>query len=161
ALYQSGEVDYMVATDAIGMGLNMDVDLVAFADVRKFDGRETRVLEPAELAQIAGRAGRHHNDGAFATLGPLPPFSAATSRAIETHTFPVESRILWRNSDLDMSSTRALMESLKAPPRLRFLASVGRADDTTALAALMDRPELAGRAKGQEPVTLLWEVCQI
>jgi ATP-dependent RNA helicase SUPV3L1/SUV3 len=161
ALYQSGEVDYMVATDAIGMGLNMDVDLVAFADLRKFDGRETRELEPAELAQIAGRAGRHHNDGSFATLGPLPPLSSATSRAIETHVFPSEQRVWWRNSDLDKTSARALVASLQQQPKHRFLRLVQRADDFSALVGLVSRPEVEQRARGAEAVALLWDVCQI
>jgi ATP-dependent RNA helicase SUPV3L1/SUV3 len=161
ALYQSGEVDYMVATDAIGMGLNMDVDLVAFADLRKFDGRETRDLEPAELAQIAGRAGRHHNDGTFATLGPLPPLSSATSRAIEMHTFPVEQRLWWRNADLDKSSARALVASLPQQPKRSYLRLVQRVDDFSALVGLVARPEIEQRARGSEAVGLLWDVCQI
>src|SRR5213075_2311455 len=85
ALYQSGEVDYLVATDAIGMGLNLDVACVAFADLRKFDGRQARTLDDAELAQIAGRAGRYQTDGRFATLAPLPALSPTTTRAIEQH----------------------------------------------------------------------------
>jgi ATP-dependent RNA helicase SUPV3L1/SUV3 len=161
ALYQSGEVDYMVATDAIGMGLNMDVDLVAFADLRKFDGRETRDLESAELAQIAGRAGRHHNDGSFATLGPLPPLSSSTTRAIEMHVFPAEQRLWWRNADLDKSSARALVASLQQQPRQPFLRLVQRADDFSALTGLVARPEIEQRARGSEAVGLLWDVCQI
>jgi ATP-dependent RNA helicase SUPV3L1/SUV3 len=161
ALYQSGEVDYMVATDAIGMGLNMDVDLVAFADLRKFDGRETRDLEPAELAQIAGRAGRHHNDGSFATLGPLPPLSSSTTRAIEMHTFPAEQRLWWRNADLDKTSARALVASLQQQPKQPFLRLVQRADDFSALTGLVSRPEIEQRARGSEAVGLLWDVCQI
>jgi ATP-dependent RNA helicase SUPV3L1/SUV3 len=161
ALYQSGEVDYMVATDAIGMGLNMDVELVAFADLRKFDGRETRGLEPAELAQIAGRAGRHHNDGRFATLGPLPPLSSPTSRAIESHLFPAEQRLWWRSADLDKSSARALVASLQQQPKQRFLRLVQRADDFSALVGLVSRPDVEQRARGSEAVALLWDVCQI
>ncbi|HEY0715431.1 MAG TPA: helicase-related protein, partial [Polyangia bacterium] len=85
ALFQSGEVDVLVATDAIGMGLNLDVDNVVFADLRKFDGREARPLYDTELAQIAGRAGRHIRDGRFGTLAPLPPFATSTARAREQH----------------------------------------------------------------------------
>src|SRR5215471_5946660 len=161
ALYQSGEVDFMVATDAIGMGLNLDIDLVAFAELRKFDGQKTRELEAAELAQIAGRAGRHHRDGWFATLDPLPPLPAPVSRAIEMHTFPHEPRVLWRNSDLDTTSTQALISSLRMPPRHRFLKLADQADDLTALVALTKRADIDRRARGQRAVALLWEVCQV
>src|SRR5687768_12594613 len=102
ALFQSGEVDTLVATDAIGMGLNLDVDNVVFADLRKFDGREARILADAELAQIAGRAGRHLRDGRFATLQPLGELPTSTVRALENHRFPPEERVFWRNHDLDL-----------------------------------------------------------
>jgi ATP-dependent RNA helicase SUPV3L1/SUV3 len=161
ALYQSGEVDYMVATDAVGMGLNLDVDLVAFAELRKFDGQRVRELEPAELAQIAGRAGRHHRDGSFATLGPLPPLSNDVSRAIEMHTFAPEQKLMWRNSDLDKSSTAALIASLRRPPKLRCLRLADRSEDLHALTNLSQRPEIEKRARGSEAVSLLWDVCQV
>jgi ATP-dependent RNA helicase SUPV3L1/SUV3 len=161
ALYQSGEVDYMVATDAIGMGLNLDVDLVAFADLRKFDGQEVRSLQPAELAQIAGRAGRHHNDGAFATLGPLPPLAPPIARAIETHTFSAETRLWWRNADLDYRSLPDLVRSLKQKPQRPELRLAERASDLSALEALQLDHAVAEQAKGSEAVSLLWDVCQI
>jgi len=109
ALYQSGEVDYLVATDAIGMGLNLDVSCVAFADLRKFDGRQARTLNDAELAQIAGRAGRYQTDGSFATLAPLPALAPATVRAIEQHRFPAQERVYWRPHEVDVSSIAALL----------------------------------------------------
>jgi ATP-dependent RNA helicase SUPV3L1/SUV3 len=161
ALYQSGEVDYMVATDAIGMGLNMDVDCVAFADLRKFDGRKLRDLEDAELAQIAGRAGRHHNNGKFVTLAPLPALPPSTVRAIEDHRFPAQKTVFWRNSDLDTRSLGALSASLVRKPPHPCLDLVDDADDTRALARLSADAEIAARCRTPANVDLLWQVCQI
>ncbi len=161
ALYQSGEVQYLVATDAIGMGLNMDVDLVAFAAVRKFDGREVRALEPAELAQIAGRAGRHLRDGRFGTLAPLPPLADDVLFALETHRFAPVQRIYWRNSELDLSSIDALVASLHQRPARANLRRVESAEDLAALERLALVPEIRARAQGPEAVGLLWEVCRI
>jgi ATP-dependent RNA helicase SUPV3L1/SUV3 len=161
ALFQSGEVDYMVATDAIGMGLNMDIEHVAFADIKKFDGHETRFLEPIELAQIAGRAGRYMNDGTFGTLAPLPQLSKPVVFAIEQHRFPQENRLIWRNSDLDMSSIDALIASLKERPRLPQLRPVERADDFGALLYLVELPEVRKRVTSPREVELLWDVCRI
>jgi ATP-dependent RNA helicase SUPV3L1/SUV3 len=161
ALYQSGEVDYMVATDAIGMGLNMDVDCVAFADLRKFDGRKLRDLEDAELAQIAGRAGRHHNNGKFVTLAPLPELLASTVRAIEDHRFPVQTSVYWRNADLNLSSLETLAASLSRKPPHACLELAADADDTRALARLGADPEIAARCRASKNVALLWQVCQI
>ena len=161
ALYQAGEVDYLVATDAIGMGLNMDVDCVAFAELCKFDGRQKRELEDAELAQIAGRAGRHHNDGRFATLAPLPRLPAAVSRAIEDHSFPMQKRIFWRSRELDTSSVDALMTSMRQRPHAACLELQDGAEDARALARLRQDGEVMARARDAESVSLLWEVCQI
>jgi ATP-dependent RNA helicase SUPV3L1/SUV3 len=113
ALYQSGEVDFLVATDAIGMGLNMDVDHVAFAAAAKFDGRRNRILRPDEVAQIAGRAGRFENDGSFGETGECPPFDRETIERVESHEFEPVEAIEWRNEALDFSSTNALMRSLE------------------------------------------------
>jgi ATP-dependent RNA helicase SUPV3L1/SUV3 len=161
ALYQAGEVDYLVATDAIGMGLNLDVDCVAFAELRKFDGRETRALDEAELAQIAGRAGRHHRDGRFCTLSPLPAFAPSTVRALERHRFPAEERVFWRSRELDLSSPDALIASLRQRPPAPYLVLKDDADDFRALCSLARDPEVVARARGAEAVSLLWEVCQI
>ena len=161
ALYQSGEVDYMVATDAIGMGLNMDVDCVAFADVHKFDGRRVRALGDAELAQIAGRAGRNRNDGRFATLAPLSPLPGRTSRAIETHRFAPEERVFWRNPALDTSSLAALRASLRQRPESPHLRLAADAEDVRALDRLASDPVVTGRADHAERVALLWQVCQV
>ena len=161
ALYQAGEVDYMVATDAIGMGLNMDVDCVAFADLRKFDGRKLRDLEDAELAQIAGRAGRHHNNGKFVTLAPLPNLPASTIRAIEDHRFPAQTNVYWRNSDLDLSSLETLAVSLARKPPHSCLELAADADDVRALVRLGADAEIAARCRSSKNVALLWQVCQI
>ncbi|MGK4001589.1 helicase-related protein [Sorangium sp. So ce1036] len=160
ALFQSGEVDYLVATDAIGMGLNLDVRHVAFAALRKFDGRGVRDLDPAELAQIAGRAGRHLADGTFGTVAPLS-LPDGVAAAIEAHRFPPVRRLLWRSSELDRRSIDALLASLRARPRARSLRLVDDAEDTAALARLAEDPEIRARARGDEAVGLLWEVCRI
>src|SRR5262249_46753412 len=114
-LYQSGDVDYLVATDAIGMGLNMDIDHVAFARLAKFDGRMTRRLSPAEIGQIAGRAGRHMNDGTFGTTAG-EQMAAETIEAVEEHAFDTLRFLYWRNPELDFSSLDDLLASLSVPP---------------------------------------------
>jgi ATP-dependent RNA helicase SUPV3L1/SUV3 len=163
ALFQSGEVDTLVATDAIGMGLNLDVDNVVFADLRKFDGRESRALEDAELAQIAGRAGRHTRDGRFATLEPLAPLPPSTVRALEQHRFPADERVFWRNHELDFQSLEGLLASLRQRPPQPWLrlADGDAAEDLRAALALARMPELAKLAQGPARVALFWEVCQI
>jgi len=161
ALYQSGEVDYMVATDAIGMGLNLDIDHVAFADYKKFDGKQERPLETAELAQIAGRAGRYLNAGTFGTLLPLPEFNQQVARAIETHRFPSDVRLMWRNSNLDYTSAGALLHALREPPKHRGLKLMDTADDQQAFLALTNRTTVHERLNDVERIRLLWEVCQI
>jgi ATP-dependent RNA helicase SUPV3L1/SUV3 len=160
AMYQAGEVDTLVATDAIGMGLNLDVDHVAFVEVTKFDGRRTRALSPAELGQIAGRAGRHTSDGSFGTLAPLR-LDSAVAFAIESHRFAPVRRVVWRNADLDFTSLDELIVSLKQRPTRRCLQLVERADDLGALLQLASRPDIRARAQGAERVALLWEVCRI
>jgi ATP-dependent RNA helicase SUPV3L1/SUV3 len=159
-LYQSGDVDYLVATDAIGMGLNMDIDHVAFARLAKFDGRMTRRLSPAEIGQIAGRAGRHMNDGTFGTTaGELIP--AETIQKVEAHEFDPLRFLYWRNPDLDFSSLDDLLASLSVPPAdAGFIAARG-AEDAATLAALAAVPEIRRRAEARAALALLWEVCQI
>jgi ATP-dependent RNA helicase SUPV3L1/SUV3 len=160
ALFQAGEVDYLVATDAIGMGLNLGVTHVAFAGMRKFDGHAVRDLDPAELAQIAGRAGRYTTDGTFGTVAPqgLPPELA---QAIELHRFAAIRRVFYRNTDLDLGSIDALTASLRQRPRSSALRLVEHAEDTAALVALAQDPAVRARARGPEAVGLLWEVCRI
>ena len=132
-LYQSGEVDYLVATDAIGMGLNLDVDHIAFASDRKFDGYQFRKLSPSELAQIAGRAGRATRDGTFGTSGRCPPFETELVQALESHTFEPVKLVQWRNSDLDFSSIGALQATLAAAPTESALARAPVAEDILVL----------------------------
>ena len=160
-LFQSGDVDYLVATDAVGMGLNLDVDHVAFASDRKFDGYRFRRLYPAELGQIAGRAGRHLRDGTFGTSGRCPPFEPELIEALEGHHFDPLSVLQWRNSDLDFSSLPALQESLAEVPREHGLTRAPIAEDVLALDAVAREPELRDFARGPAAVERLWEVCQV
>ncbi|HEY8924339.1 MAG TPA: helicase-related protein, partial [Polyangia bacterium] len=164
ALYQSGEVDTLVATDAIGMGLNLDVDLVAFADLAKFDGRQVRALEDAELAQIAGRAGRFRHDGEFAVLEPLGPLPAPTVRALETHRFPALEQLYWRSGALDFSSPDALLASLRVRSPHPALRLAALADDERAFLNLQAQAETApllDGSAGSDRLRMAWEVCQI
>ncbi|HYD31337.1 MAG TPA: helicase-related protein [Azospirillaceae bacterium] len=165
ALYQEGEVDYLVATDAIGMGLNMDVDHVAFARLTKFDGQAPRRLRSNEVAQIAGRAGRHMTDGTFGTTGEVVEREGALEAemidAVENHRFENLKMLMWRNPDLDLHSPQALLRSLDRRPQRPELMRVREADDQLSLEALSRDPEVARLASGRGAVSLLWEVCQI
>ena len=161
AMFQSGEVDYLVATDAIGMGLNMDLDHVAFARLGKFDGQVPRRLSPAEIAQIAGRAGRHMSDGTFGTTAELGPMEPELVEAVENHRFDPLTRIYWRNARLDYASPAALLKSLEQRPPAPGLIPAREADDHLALRSLAKQPEIADLARHPAAVRLLWEVCQI
>lgn len=160
-MYQAGEVDYLVATDAIGMGLNMDVNHVAFSALAKFDGASPRDLRAEEVAQIAGRAGRHMNDGTFGTTAELAPLEAELVEAVEDHRFPPLERLQWRNAALSFDSVKALIRSLEAPPPSPGLVRARDADDHLALAALAREERVTRLARNPEAVRLLWEVCQI
>ncbi|RKG82519.1 helicase [Corallococcus exercitus] len=161
AMYQSGEVQYLVATDAIGMGLNLDLNHVAFATLSKFDGAEQRDLYPDELAQIAGRAGRHLNDGSFGALNTLPELPPRVVTAIESHRFPAVRSLIWRNSLLDFSSPEALLDSLSRAPRDNAFVRVERADDFDALKGLSAVPAIRDVTTDKASVELLWQVCQV
>ncbi|MBJ6764876.1 helicase [Myxococcaceae bacterium JPH2] len=161
AMYQSGEVQYLVATDAIGMGLNLDLHHVAFASLSKYDGAEQRDLFPDELAQIAGRAGRHLNDGTFGTLNTLPELSPRIVSAVETHQFPAVRRLIWRNAQLDFSTSEALLDSLSRAPQHSAFVRVERADDFDALKDLSQVPAIRDLITEPASVELLWQVCQI
>ena len=161
ALYQAKEVDFLVATDAIGMGLNMDVDHVAFAGLSKFDGHRPRRLAAPEVAQIAGRAGRGMRDGTFGTTAQCPPFSDETVHAVENHQFEALTQLCWRNEALDFGSIDALLAGLIAPPPRPGLVKGQDASDLLTLAALAAEPEIRARARGRRAVRLLWEACQI
>lgn len=160
AMFQAGEVEYLVATDAIGMGLNLDVSHVAFASLRKFDGKQARTLSEAELSQIAGRAGRYLQDGTFGTLAPLELPHELAER-IEQHAFEPIKRVRYRSRELDFSSGEALLASLEAPPRAAHLSSVPAALDLASLRALLADPEIAARARRGPELELLWRVCEI
>jgi ATP-dependent RNA helicase SUPV3L1/SUV3 len=160
-LYQNKEVDFLVATDAIGMGLNMDVDVVGFAGLSKFDGHRPRPLFSSEIAQIAGRAGRGMRDGRFGTTGPCPPMDDALVRAVEGHSFERLEQICWRNSDLDFSSIDTLLADLTTPPPGPGLTRGNDATDLETLAALAREPDIRTLATGRTRVRLLWEACQI
>jgi len=160
-LYQSGEVDFLVATDAIGMGLNMDIDHIAFAAQRKFDGRRPRHLTPAEMAQIAGRAGRHIRDGSFGVTADCPPLDEEMARAIENHRFDAVRALQWRTEQINLSSLPALLRSLERPaPRSEFMRS-RRADDEAALGRLAARDDIRDLAKGGAALSILWDICQV
>jgi ATP-dependent RNA helicase SUPV3L1/SUV3 len=160
ALFQSGEVDFLVATDAIGMGLNMDVDHVAFAGLRKFDGKRTRWLTPPEVAQIAGRAGRYRRDGTFGVTGECEAMDEDLVRAVEEHQFQPIPAAEWRPADLDFNTLPALIRSLARPPVQAGLTLSEPALDEIALKALALDPDIQTRAKNRAHLHRLWEVCQ-
>ena len=161
ALYQSGDVDYLVATDAIGMGLNLDVDHVAFASDRKFDGYQFRKLNPAELAQIAGRAGRATRDGTFGTTGRCDPFDPELVKALESHNFEPIRLLQWRNSDLDFASIGALQASLSAAPREPGLTRAPIGEDIQVLDHAARDEEVRSLACNPASIARLWDACQV
>ncbi|MGE0179682.1 MAG: helicase-related protein, partial [Sphingomonas sp.] len=162
AMYEAGEVDYLVATDAIGMGLNMDVTHVAFAGLSKFDGARRRRLTIAEMAQIAGRAGRHQRDGTFGSLTlageAMPEFRDEEIAAIEEHRFAPLDFLFWRESELDLGGVEPLIASLERRPARRELRLAPEAVDLAVLKLLAGDP-VAARARGTEMVRRLWTAC--
>lgn len=161
ALYQSGEVDFLVATDAIGMGLNLDVEHVAFAASAKFDGRRHRPLRADELAQIAGRAGRFRTDGSFGETGQCPTFDGETIARIEQNGFEDIEAVQWRNADLDFRSAKALLRTLELPPPGPGLMRVRGASDEDALRRLSREEDILDRLTGENAVRRLWDACLI
>ncbi len=165
-LYQSGDVDFLVATDAIGMGLNMDVDHVAFAARDKFDGTRMRALLPQEIGQIAGRAGRYMNDGTFGVTADCEPFEDELVQRVETHRYDPVRVLQWRNSTLDFRSLTSLNDSLDMPPPSingsgRGLARARPASDALALKILSQDDEIRALATARDSVARLWDVCQL
>ncbi|MEM6589574.1 MAG: helicase-related protein [Pseudomonadota bacterium] len=166
-LYQNGEVDYLVATDAIGMGLNLDIDHVAFSGLSKFDGRRMRGLMPNELAQIAGRAGRGMSNGTFGVTGEAPPLDEDVAQAIVDHRFAPIRKLEWRNATLNFGNLDGLIASLEEKPALAKpkladrLARAREADDLNALKTLAAQPEIRARASDGASIKLLWEVCRV
>ncbi len=161
ALYQNGDVDHLVATDAIGMGLNLDISHVAFSGLVKFDGRRHRHLSSNELAQIAGRAGRFTTDGTFGVTGEAPPLDPEEVEAIENHRFRPLARLQWRSSVLEFGTPERLVASLEAPAGHPDLQRAREADDLATLKELSGIPEVRDRLRTAPDVRLLWDVCQI
>ena len=161
ALYQNGDVDYLVATDAIGMGLNLDVNHVAFASDRKFDGYQYRKLNPVELAQIAGRAGRATRDGTFGTTGRCDPFDPELVQALESHTFEPVRMLQWRNSKLDFASIGALQASLSMMPTEPGLTRAPVAEDILVLEHAARDEDVRSMARNPAAIERLWDACQV
>ncbi len=161
AMYQNGDVDYLVATDAIGMGLNLDIRHVAFSATSKFDGQRMRPLMPHELAQIAGRAGRYMQPGTFGVTGEAAPLEEGLIDAIQEHRFKPVERLSWRNDRLDFGNVEALVASLEAPSPERLLARGREADDLQSLKTLHALESVASRLSDARDVRLLWDVCRI
>ena len=160
-MYQNGDVDYLVATDAIGMGLNLDLNHVAFSATSKFDGNRMRPLMANELAQIAGRAGRHMNNGTFGVTGEAGPLHDEVLEAITENRFQPLSKLYWRNSKLQFGTTKALIASLETHTDNDWLTRVRESDDLGALKTLVEDVEVQARASDGASVTLLWDVCRI
>jgi ATP-dependent RNA helicase SUPV3L1/SUV3 len=160
-MFQNGDVDYLVATDAVGMGLNLDVDHVAFASDRKYDGYQFRRLTPAEFAQIAGRAGRATRNGTFGTTGRCAPFEPELVNALQNHTFDSVKMLQWRNSKPDFSSLGALQVSLALPPSHEVLTRAPIAEDMRVLDHAARDAEVRDMAHGAGAVERLWDTCQI
>ncbi|MFN7389879.1 helicase-related protein [Brevundimonas sp.] len=161
ALFQTGEVDFLVATDAIGMGLNMDVDHVAFAGLRKFDGRRTRWLHAHEIAQIAGRAGRHIRDGTFGVTGEAEELDEDLVGQVVDHRFDPVQAIEWRNARLDFDSLPDLLRSLVQTPNVTGLKLTGQALDETLLRRAMQDEEIKKIGRSRGTIMRLWEACQL
>ncbi|NEV01431.1 helicase-related protein [Bradyrhizobium uaiense] len=161
AMFQNGDVDYLVATDAVGMGLNLDVDHVAFASDRKYDGYQFRRLTPAEFAQIAGRAGRATRNGTFGTTGRCAPFEPELVNALQNHTFDSVKMLQWRNAKLDFSSLGALQVSLALTPNHEALTRAPVAEDLRVLEHVARDAEVREFAHGAKAVERLWEACQV
>lgn len=161
AMYQSGEVDYLVATDAIGMGLNLDIQHVAFSSTSKFDGRRMRSLYPWELAQIAGRAGRHTSPGTFGVTGEARPLGQDVIDAIENHQFLPVQKLHWRNSQLEFGNAARLIASLEKHTNNEWLTRARDADDVIALKTLIEMPDVSRVVTTPAAVRLLWDICRI
>ncbi|MGV6840203.1 MAG: helicase-related protein [Planktomarina sp.] len=160
-MYQNGDVDFLVATDAIGMGLNLDVTHVAFSATSKFDGRRMRPLMPNEMAQIAGRAGRYMKDGTFGVTGEAGPLDDEMVEAIQDSRFAPVKKLYWRNSDLQFGTIDALIRSLEVPTSDDMLTRVRESDDLAALKSLAEDSEVRARASDGKSVRLLWDACRI
>ncbi|WP_419903338.1 helicase-related protein [Kiloniella sp.] len=160
-LFENGDVDYLVATDAIGMGLNLNVNHVAFSRMEKFDGRISRYLYPAEVGQIAGRAGRHTSDGTFGTTNNVGPLDEDLIARVENHEYESLRMLYWRNGDLDYGTPETLLKSLERRSEEKILMKIRDAEDHQALRALAQEATVQDSATSKATVKLLWEVCQV
>ena len=160
-LYQSGDVDYLVATDAIGMGINMDLDNVYFSSLKKFDGKKLRRLRLPEIGQIAGRAGRHLNDGYFGVTGDCDPLNSEEVDLLEGHNFPEINSIFWRNSNLNFSSSESLIRSLEEKPYESWLRRIHECEDEKVLKYFLKDNKLYDFSNDNNKLKILWECCQI
>ncbi len=161
SLYQSGDVDYLVATDAIGMGINMDLDQVFFSNIKKFDGKKLRRLNISEIGQIAGRAGRYLNDGSFGITGECGEINPEEIEALEQHKFPDIQQIFWRNSKLNFSSKLNLIKSLEEKPDKEWLRRIYECEDEKALKYFLKDATEFQILENSYNLKILWECCQI
>ena len=160
-LYQSGDVDFLVATDAIGMGINMDLNHVYFSNLKKFDGRKLRRLNLSEMGQIAGRAGRYMNDGSFGITGQCREITPEEVELLENHKFEEINFLFWRNSNLNFNSPSLLIKSLDEKPQNDWLRKIYECEDEKALKFFLRDKNFENREFNQEKLKLLWECCQI
>ncbi|MDB9978644.1 helicase-related protein [Candidatus Pelagibacter sp.] len=160
-LYQSGDVDFLVATDAIGMGINMDLENVFFSNLKKFDGRKLRRLNMSEIGQIAGRAGRYLNDGNFGITGDCKEISAEEVELLENHKFEEIKMLFWRNSNLNFNNALSLIKSLEEKPNRDWLRKIYECGDEKLLKYFLKDMDGHNIKNNQETLELLWECCQI
>ena len=160
-LYQSGDVDFLVATDAIGMGINMDLDFVYFSNVKKFDGKKLRRLNLSEIGQIAGRAGRYLNDGSFGITGDCKEISPEEVELLENHKFEEIRTLFWRNSNLNFNNPTSLIKSLEEKPQVEWLRKIHECEDEKALKYFLKDQKILNRGFDNKTLMLLWECCQI
>ncbi len=160
-LYQSGDVDFLVATDAIGMGINMDLDQVYFSNLKKFDGKKLRKLNLSEIGQIAGRAGRYLNDGSFGITGECKEINAEEVNLLENHKFEEIQYLFWRNSNLNFDNPLSLIKSLDQKPSKKWLRKINECEDEKALKYFLREKNLENVKFDQKKLNLLWECCQI
>ena len=161
SLYQSGDVDYLVATDAIGMGINMDLDNVFFSNIKKFDGKKLRRLNISEIGQIAGRAGRYLNDGTFGITGECSEINPEEIEALEQHKFPDIQNIYWRNSNLNFNSKLSLIKSLDEKPNKDWLRRIYECEDEKVLKYFLKEAVDFNFEENSSNLKILWECCQI
>ena len=160
-LYQSGDVDFLVATDAIGMGINMDLDYVFFSNLKKFDGKKLRKLNLSEIGQIAGRAGRYLNDGNFGITGDCKEITSEDVELLENHKFEEIRTLFWRNSDLNFNNPLSLIKSLEEKPQIGWLRKINECEDEKALKYFLKDKSLINLEFNKKTLSLLWECCQI